>query len=69
VVNVMDWSGRLDDVAYFVSTAYRMEDHEALEILLSALISCPRTPSLWTVLETNYYRRSCESAWFSFGAS
>jgi hypothetical protein len=66
---MLDWGARSDDVAFFVATQYRMEDRQALEILLSALIPCPRTPALWLVLETNYYRRSCESAWFSLGAS
>src|SRR5262245_40861817 len=44
-----------------------MEDRTALEILLSALVRCPRTPSLWLVLETNWFARNCGLGWFSFG--
>jgi hypothetical protein len=47
---MLDWSGRLDDLLFFLSSAYKIEDRQAVEILLSALIPCPRTPSFWTVL-------------------
>jgi hypothetical protein len=44
-----------------------MEDRTALEILLSALVPCPRTPALWLIIETNWYSRRCDNAWFAFG--
>jgi hypothetical protein len=43
-----------------------MEDRVALEILLSALVACPRTSALWLVLETNWFLRDCAPAWFAF---
>ena len=38
-----------------------------LELLLSALVNCPRTASPWLILETNWYSRDCQDAWFAFG--
>jgi hypothetical protein len=35
--------------------------------LLASLIECPRTPAPWIVLESNYYSRQCQLAWFAFG--
>jgi hypothetical protein len=64
---VLDWAARIDDLAALLATEYRMEDRQALEVLLAALAPCPRTDSLWLVLETNYYSRVCAPAWFSFG--
>src|SRR5262249_52457674 len=64
---MLDWSSRVDDLAFHLSTGYRMEDRAALEILLSALVPCPRTPSLWLVLETNWFARDCGLGWVSFG--
>src|SRR5215469_5358786 len=64
---MLDWSARLDHLAFHLATQYRMEDRAALEILLSALVPCPRTPAPWVVLETNWYSRECAPAWFSFG--
>jgi hypothetical protein len=66
---MFDWAARLDDLHHFLSTQYRVEDRQAIEILLSALIPVPRTPAFWTVLETNHCRRDCQLAWFSFGES
>jgi len=66
---MLDWSARLDDLDHFLSTQYRVEDRIATEILLSALVDCPRTAGLWTVFETAYYSRDCTRAWFSFGGS
>ena len=64
---MIDWSARLDDLAFHLATQYRMEDRAALEILLSALVPTPRTSALWLVLETNWFSRDCQRAWFSFG--
>src|SRR6516225_6848101 len=36
---MLDWSRRVDDLAFHLATQYRMEDRVALEILLSALIA------------------------------
>jgi hypothetical protein len=66
---MIDWGARLDDLDHFLATQYRVQDRLAVEILLSALIDCPRTPALWTVLETNYYSRDCRRAWFAFDGS
>jgi hypothetical protein len=64
---MIDWSARIDELAFHLATQYRMEDRQALEILLSALIPCPRTAEPWLVAETNWYSRDCAPAWFSFG--
>jgi len=40
---MIDWSARIDELAFQLATQYRMEDRAALEILLSALIPCRRT--------------------------
>jgi hypothetical protein len=64
---MLDWDARLDDLHHFLVTAYRVEDRQAVEILLSALVPCPRTFTFWTVLETNFYSRDCMRTWFSFG--
>src|SRR5215469_15692954 len=64
---MLDWSARLDNLAFHVATQYRMEDRAALEILLSALVPCPRTMPIWLILETNWFSRDCAPAWFSLG--
>jgi hypothetical protein len=64
---MLDWSARLDDLAFHLATQYRIEDRAAVEILLSALVACPRTSAPWLVLETNWFLRDCESGWFSLG--
>jgi len=46
---------------------YGVEDRQAVEILLSALVNCPRIRSPWMILETNWYSRNCYNGWFSFG--
>jgi hypothetical protein len=63
---MLDWSSRIDDLALHLAQ-YRMEDRGALESLLSALVPTPRTSTLWFVLETNWFSRDCQRAWFSFG--
>src|SRR5215831_6044267 len=66
---MLDWLRRVDDLAFHLATQYRMEDRTALEILLSALVPCPRTPALWLVAETNWFSRDCAPAWFAFGGA
>jgi hypothetical protein len=61
------WSGCLDDLHHHLASAYRIQDRQATEILLSALLDCPRASTLWFTLETNFYRRDCQLGWFSFG--
>lgn len=64
---MIDWSARVDDVVIKLAREYAVDDRPAVEILLSALVSCPRTASCWLILETNWYSRECLDAWFSFG--
>ena len=42
---MLDWTGRLDGLAFHLSREYSIEDRGAIEILLAALIDCPRTPA------------------------
>jgi len=64
---MLDWTARIDALAHQLAAAHSVDDRPALEILLAALINCPRTPSSWLTLETNWYARECMDAWFSFG--
>jgi hypothetical protein len=64
---MLDWAARIDDLADRLVREYAVDDREAAAILLSALVFCPRTPSVWLILETNWYARDCQAAWFSFG--
>src|SRR5215471_18607501 len=65
----MDWANRIDDLADLLAREYAIYDRPAIEILLAALIHCPRTASSWLILETNWYSRDFSEAWFSFGES
>lgn len=64
---MLDWASRVDELADKLAREHAVEDRMAVEILLSALVDCPRTPSSWLILETNWYDRQCLNAWFSFG--
>lgn len=64
---MLDWTSRIDDLADKLRREYSIDDRPAIEVLLSALVNCPRTPSCWLILETNWYARECLEAWFSFG--
>lgn len=66
---MIDWVARIDELAFHLAREYRVEDREAIEILLAALVDCPRTPAPWLVLETNFYQRDCRLGWFSFGGA
>src|SRR5215831_1607966 len=63
---MIDFAARVDELAHFLATQFRIEDSEAIEILLAVALECPRTPACWLVLET-MYSRDCSPAWFSFG--
>lgn len=63
----MDWEGRIDDLCDHLVREHGVDDKLAVEILLSALVPCPRTRRPWLILETNWYSRNCYSGWFSFG--
>lgn len=63
----IDWAARIDEVTHQLAREYTVEDREAVEILLAALVNCPRTPASWIILETNWFSRTCDEAWFSFG--
>lgn len=64
---MLDWASRVDDLADKLAREHAVEDRLAVEILLSALVDCPRTATTWLILETNWYDRECDDAWFSFG--
>jgi len=63
----IDWESRIAELAAKLAREYTMADRLVLEILLAALIDCPRTPAVWLILETNWYSRDCMDGWFSFG--
>lgn len=63
------WQERVDYLVDHLAREYAIYDRPAIEILLAALIHCPRTASSWITLETNWYSRDCQDAWFSFGDS
>jgi hypothetical protein len=65
---MLDWSARLDDLMDFLKREYAVEDRQAVEILLAAgPLNCPRTPTVWMILEVPWYARECRDGWFSFG--
>ena len=64
---MLDWGSRIDELEHLISREYAVNDRMAVEVLLAGLINCPRTASIWTILETNWYSRYCEDAWFAFG--
>lgn len=64
---MIDWSARIDELADKLAREYAMPDRPALDILLSSLLDCPRTPAVWLILETNWFSRECLDAWFSLG--
>ena len=64
---MLDWTGRIDDLADRLARDFSIEDRLAVEVLLGALMDCPRTADHWLVLETNWYDRCCPDAWLSFG--
>lgn len=64
---MLDWGSRIDDLADKLAREFSVEDRLAVEVLLAALVECPRTATSWLVLETNWYDRECDDAWFSFG--
>lgn len=64
---MLDWAGRIDDLAGLLAREHGIEDRMAIEILLSALVPSARIPSVWLILETSWYSRDCLDGWFSFG--
>ena len=64
---MIDWAGRIDELAEALRRQHAINDRLALEALLSAMIDCPRAPTSWLILETNWHSRDCENGWFSFG--
>lgn len=64
---MIDWNSRIDDLMHVLESQHGITDRLAVEALLSAMVSCPRTPAPWLILETNWYARECLGAWFSFG--
>lgn len=64
---MLDWRARIDDLAHLLAREYAVEDRAVIEVLLSALIECPRTAGPWLILETNWYSRDCQDGWFAFG--
>lgn len=66
---MIDWGARIDELALALRRQHEIDDRLALEVLLSALVDCPRTPATWLVIETPWLERDCREAWFSFGES
>src|SRR5215471_2155664 len=66
---MLNWSRRLEELHYYVATTYQISDTQAIDILVAALLPVPRTPAVWLIIETNWYSRCCDSAWFSFGGT
>lgn len=64
---MLDWAARIEDLHEFLAREYDVTDTLAVEILLSALIPCPRTANIWITLETNWATPECDTAWFGFG--
>ena len=64
---MLDWAGRIEDLCDHLAREHGVDDKLAVEVLLSALVPCPRTRSPWLILETNWYSRNCYGGWFSFG--
>jgi hypothetical protein len=64
---MLDWSARLDELNFFLNTTYKVDDAQAVAILVSALVDCPRTQPVSLILETHWHCRECHAAWFSFG--
>lgn len=64
---MIDWASRIDDLADHLARQYTVEDRAAIDILLAALVPCPRTATSWLILETNWFARDCAPGWFSFG--
>jgi hypothetical protein len=60
---------RLAELHYHLETKYSQKDRQATEILLSCLLDPAVTQMRrpWLILETDWYSRECEDAWFSFG--
>jgi hypothetical protein len=63
----MDFASRIDDLCDHLTNAYGVDDRDLVEIFLSALVNCPRTPSLWFILEASFHAPKPYGAWFSFG--
>lgn len=66
---MIDWGARIDEMMHICERDYDMHDREALEILLSALVDCPRTPQTWLILETSWWARNCDDGWFALGGT
>jgi hypothetical protein len=64
---MIDWEARIDLLMDLLSREHAISDRQCVEILLSALVHVPRTASCWLILETNWFSRDCQDAWFSFG--
>lgn len=64
---MIDWNGRIDDLMSFLDREWKISDRDVVEMLLAAMVDCPRTPPLWVVLETPWYDVETRHAWFSFG--
>lgn len=64
---MIDWTARIDDLAGELAREHSVEDRQAIEVLLAALVDCPRTPQAWVALETNWFARECGDGWFAFG--
>ena len=66
---MLNWARRVEELHYYVASTYQISDTQAIDILLAALLPVPRTPAVWLIIETNWYSRCCDSAWFSFSGT
>src|SRR5215469_8494695 len=66
---MIDWGERIDGLCDLIGREYAIYDRPVIEMMLAALINCPRTPSVWLILETNWFSRDCTDAWFALGES
>jgi hypothetical protein len=64
---MVDWQSRFDELNLFLRSTCSIDDSEAVAILCAAALRCPRTKPVWLIIETNWFARHCENAWFSFG--
>ena len=63
----IDFHSRVDALADFLATEYRIIDRGAIDILLAAQLPLPHLPFPWIIIETAWDALDTTSAWFTFG--
>jgi hypothetical protein len=64
---MIDYSERIDEVCYLLSSEWNMQDREAVEILLASQLPMARFKYPWLILETQCYSFDMSAAWFNLG--